>query len=71
MLHATEITSLDGILAHHRTPLLPFNLINLPEGSRNICTVEPQVNEGPSDWQNEFAISTRLRYIEVLFHIFL
>ena len=33
-----------------------------PEGSRNVCTVEPRFNEGPSDWQNVFAILTRSRY---------
>ena len=31
--------------------------------------MEPRYNEGPSYWQNLFAI-TRFRYIEVLFHIF-
>ena len=32
-------------------------------------TVKPWYNEGLRDWQNLFAVS-RLRYIEVLFHIF-
>ena len=31
-------------------------------------TVEPRYKEGPWDWQNLFAI-TRLRYIQVLFHM--
>ena len=31
--------------------------------------VEPTYNEGPTDWQNLFAVS-RFRYIEVLFYIF-
>ena len=32
-------------------------------------TVDHRYNEGPSDWQNLYAI-TRFRYFEVLFHIF-
>ena len=32
-------------------------------------TVQPWYNEGPTDWQNVFAI-TRILFIEVLFHIF-
>ena len=32
-------------------------------------TVEPRYNEGPSDWQNMFAIA-RFRYTKVLFYIF-
>ena len=32
-------------------------------------TVEPRHNEGPSDWQNMFAIA-RFRYTKVLVHIF-
>ena len=31
--------------------------------------VEPRYNEGPSDWQNMFAIA-RFRYTKVLFYIF-
>ena len=34
-----------------------------------VYTVEPPKNERPRDWQKLCAI-TRLRYIEVLFHIF-
>ena len=30
--------------------------------TRNVCTVEPRFNEGPSDWQSVFAILTRSRY---------
>ena len=30
--------------------------------------MEPRYNEGPRDWQNLFAV-TRLRHIEVIFHI--
>ena len=29
--------------------------------------MQPRFNKGPSDWQNVFAISTRFRYIKVLF----
>ena len=32
-------------------------------------TVEPRYNEGPSDWQNMFAIA-RFRYTKVLSYIF-
>ena len=43
---------------------IPVHRLLLPTN-----TVEPQYNKGPGDWQNMFAIP-RLRYIEVLFHIF-
>jgi len=35
----------------------------------SIHTVEQRYNEEPWDWENMFVI-TRLRYIDVIFHIF-